>query len=112
MSTAMHLVQLLLPLYDNDGRRFPEREYAEVRWTLTERFGGVTAYHRAPAEGLWKEEDGSAARDEVVIYDEIVIYEVMTDDLDRGWWEAFRERLRGRFRQEDLVVRAMPIERL
>ncbi len=102
----MHLVQLLLPLYDNEGRPFPEREFAEVRRKLTDRFGGVTAYHRSPAEGLWKDDAGPPARDQ------IVIYEVMTDRLDRAWWATFRERLRKRFMQEELVVRALPIERL
>ena len=102
----MHLVQILLPLDDNDGRRFPEQEFADVRQTLTDRFGGVTAYHRAPAEGLWKESDDSTACDDVVIY------EVMVEDLDHPWWAAFRERLRERFRQEELVVRALPFERL
>ena len=102
----MHLVQLLLPLYDNHGNRFPERDFADVRETLTERFGGVTAYHRAPAEGLWKEDDDSTLRDD------IVIYEVMDDGLDRAWWSEFRERLRVTFRQEELVARALPFERL
>lgn len=102
----MHLVQILLPLTDNHGRPFPAGEYEEVRKTLTERFGGVTTYRRAPAEGHWKEGEGSTARDE------IVIFEVMADRLDRGWWSDRREELRRRFRQEELVVRATEIELL
>src|SRR4029078_11332648 len=43
----MHLVQLLLPLYDNDGHRFDETAFAAVRQELTRRFGGVTAYMRS-----------------------------------------------------------------
>ena len=102
----MHLVQILLPLADNDGAPFAPSEYEDVRKTLTERFGGVTAYVRAPAEGHWKEGEGSTARDE------IVIYEVMVESLDRPWWAEFRERLRERFRQEELVVRATALELL
>lgn len=102
----MHLIQLLLPLYDNQGRPFPRDDFEEVRKSLVDRFGGVTAFHRAPAEGLWKEKDDATVRDE------IVIYEVMTDDLDRTWWTSFQERLRRKFRQDELVVRALPIERL
>lgn len=45
----MHLVQILLPLYDNDGRRFPTSHYESLRAELTERFGGLTSYSRAPA---------------------------------------------------------------
>ena len=102
----MHLVQLLLPIYDNAGRPFAAGMYHPVRATLTERFGGLTAYTRAPAEGLWKEGDGRATRDEVVVY------EVMAETLDRDWWASYRAELERTFEQEELVVRAQFIERL
>jgi crotonobetainyl-CoA:carnitine CoA-transferase CaiB-like acyl-CoA transferase len=102
----MHLVQLLLPLYDNDGRPFPASEYASVRAGLTDRFGGLTAYTRAPAEGVWSEGGGRATRDD------IVVYEVMVDQLDRGWWSRFRADLERRFAQDELVARAVLVERL
>ena len=101
----MHLVQILLPLYDNDGRRFPSSHFAALREELTERFGGLTSYSRAPAEGLW--EDGSGTQ-----RDDIVVYEVMTDTLDREWWADLRDQLTRRFAQDELVVRALRIERL
>ena len=102
----MHLIQLLLPLYDNEGKTFPSAMFREIRTRLTERFGGLTAYTRAPAEGLWKEGGGEPKRDEVVVY------EVMVDDLDRAWWAAFRAELEIRFAQQELVVRAQRFERL
>lgn len=101
-----HLVQLLLPLADNEGRPFARAEYDRVREELTEAHGGVTAHLRAPAEGAWEEEGGA------VEHDQIVIYEVMTDSLDRAWWAAYRETIRLRFRQDELVVRAIGMERL
>src|SRR5205823_2930353 len=70
---AIYLVQLLLPLYDNAGRAFPASQYTTVRDELTARFGGLTAYTRAPAQGLWQNEGGAPKRDD------IVVYEVMTD---------------------------------
>ena len=70
---------------------------------LTERFGGLTAHMRAPARGVWKTEDGDEARDD------IVIFEVMTDRVDRDWWDAYRKRLQDRFRQDAIVIRAMAI---
>ncbi|MGZ8457632.1 MAG: hypothetical protein ACXWZ4_13615 [Gemmatirosa sp.] len=104
---TMHLVQLLLPLRDDDGRAFPESRYAELRATLTERFGGLTAYTRAPAEGLWAPDDGAPpARDDVVVY------EVMVDVLDAAWWGALRTTLEARFAQDELVIRTHPIRRL
>ena len=64
----MHLIQLLLPLHDNDGRPFSVSDFAQVRRDLTERFGGVTAFVRAPAQGLWKEVADDINRDEVVMF--------------------------------------------
>ena len=102
----MFLVQLLLPLYDNHGRGFPAERYAAVRRTLTERFGGLTAYSRAPAQGVWSDDAGAPKRDD------IVVYEVMTDSLDRDWWREFRQQLEEQFAQQELVVRSQTIERL
>jgi hypothetical protein len=102
----MQLVQILLPAFDNEGRRFPAEAYRSVNASLTEKFGGVTLYARAPAEGVWKDEDGSARRDD------IVVVEVMVDTVDRAWWRGFAVHLAERFRQQELVVRALAIELL
>ena len=102
----MFLVQLLLPLYDNDGRRVPYERFAQLRDELTERFGGVTAFLRSPAQGTWKEDSGEVDRDE------IVMCEVMVEALDRDWWGTYRRTLETRFGQRELVVRAMRSERL
>ena len=92
----MHLVTLLLPIYDE-----------EVAHELTERFGGVTAYARAPAKGLWKEtpEHGTT-------HDDIVVYEVMVEQLDAGWWGTYRRQLEAHFRQDEIVMRATAFVRL
>ena len=103
---VIFLVQLLLPLYDNTGDPFPPAHYAAVRTELTDRFGGLTAYTRAPAQGLWSEPDGSPKRDD------IVVYEVMADSLDREWWSEFRRLLERRFAQDELVIRSQIVERL
>jgi hypothetical protein len=102
----MHLVQFILPLRDNGGTPFPRTSFNEVRDELAARFGGVTAYLRAPAEGVWKEGD------QQLVHDEVVIFEVMTDPLDRPWWRAYRAALEAHFRQQEVLVRATEIERL
>lgn len=102
----MHLVEILLPLRDNEGRAFAPTLYADVRTELVERFGGLTAFTRAPAEGLWDDPEGGTSRDE------IVIFEVMARELDRGWWADYRRRLERTFAQDEIVVRARAIERL
>jgi hypothetical protein len=101
----MHLIELLLPLYDNEGRRFGAGEFDRVRDELTVRFGGVTAFRRAPAEGVWKE--GGE-----VSHDRIIIFEVMTERLERAWWAEYRALLERRFRQEHIVARATEFEPL
>lgn len=100
------LVQILLPLYDGAGRRFAAKLYSEVARELTERFGGVTAYSRAPAKGLWKPAPRQTTRDD------IVVYEVMVRTLEAPWWSRYRAALERRFRQDELVVRAHAIRRL
>ena len=104
--SGMHLVQILLPLLDNDGNPFPHETYREVTRVLTERFGGVTAYTRAPAEGRWQDDGGREKRDE------IVVLENMVDAVDRGWWSEYRRKLETSFRQDEIVLRASPIEKL
>jgi len=98
----MYLVQILLPLYDNEGRPFDAAEYVRLRSELADRFGGVTAYTRAPARGVWKKDETAGTT-----RDDIVIFEVMTPDLDRAWWTTFRKELETHFRQESLIVRAL-----
>ena len=102
----MFLVEFLLPVFDNDGVHFPKEEFDRVRRELTERFGGVTAFMRSPAMGLWADEDG------VVRPDDLVGFEVMTESLDRDWWRNYREQLTQRFRQQEIVLRAISFERL
>lgn len=101
----MRLIQILLPVHDNEGVAFGRELHDVVRRELTDAFGGVTAYMRAPAAGLWDE--GSE-----VVRDDIVIYEVMAESLDDRWWRDYRTRLERRFRQDEVVVRALPMERL
>ena len=102
-SPPRHLVQLLLPLYDNSGTPIDGVRFREVRDELTARFGGLTVYSRAPAVGLWKEEEGRTT------HDDIVVYEVMVRDLDVRWWGDYRRALEKRFAQETLVVRAQTL---
>lgn len=105
MSGAGHLVQLLLPTRDNVGEAFPPEAFELVSRQLTERFGGMTAYSRAPAEGRWKQDADTE-------HDDIVVIEVMDERLDRAWWSAYRRELEDRFRQDVVIVRAQIIELL
>lgn len=101
-----HLVQILLPVRDNDGRPFAADEHGVTRRELLDSFGGVTAYQHAPAHGLWATPEGEIERDEVVVF------EVMAPTIDHTWWDDYRRRLESRFRQDVVVIRALPYERL
>ncbi len=102
----MYLIQLLLPQYDNDKQPFSRQHFDEVRHKLTDRFGGVTAYLRSPAVGLWKENDQDISRDDVVMF------EVMSEQLDEAWWLQYRQALEKTFRQDEVVVRAITVRKL
>ena len=66
---------------------------------LKRKFGGVTVYDRSPARGKT-----------VTSSDDIVIFEVMTDDLERAWWSSCRARLEAKFAQDEVLIRAATIE--
>jgi hypothetical protein len=100
-----HLVQVFLPLHDHQGRRCPSDLYNDVRSTLTDMFGGLTAYTRAPAEGVWQSGAGLKR-------DDIVVVEVMVDRLDHRWWGAYRGELERLFQQDQIIVRAQLYEAL
>jgi hypothetical protein len=104
--SQMYLIQLLLPLHDNDKVPFPAEYFDIVRKTLTERFGGVTAFLRSPAVGLWKEDEDD------VTHDEVVMFEVISSELDSDWWEKYRIELQNKFRQDELLLWASNIRKL
>ncbi len=100
-----HVVQLLLPLLDSSGRPFPDGVMARIREELVSRFGGITAFSRTPAEGVWSNR-GRKVRDEVILI------EVMVDQLDTVWWGAFRERLEKTLQQQCILLRAVAVTQL
>ena len=71
---------------------------------MTERFGGVTAYMRSPATGLWKKDRArsTGTRSSAV--------EVMVETLDQEYWRLYREELANAFGQQSIVCRAIVIE--
>jgi len=101
----MHLTQLLLPLQDNAGRAYEDNLFKSINKILIERFGGVTAFSRVPAKGIWLHADRKKQ-------DDVIVVEVMSENLDRDWWRSFRERLEAEMDQTEIVVRTHPIDRL
>lgn len=102
----MYLIEIFIPLADNEGSLFPREQHEAVERTLTEKFGGVTAYPRAPASGRWK---GSDAEEQ---HDDLIVYEVMSDGLDESWWQNYRSELEEAFRQERVLIRSQSVRLL
>jgi hypothetical protein len=98
----MHLIEILLPLNDNSGRPFGREQYAAIRQQLTERFGGLTAFTRSPAQG-------STTENGETVHDDIVVFEVMTEKLDVSWWRNYRRQLEREFQQDSIVARASAV---
>jgi len=102
----MYLIEIFLPLSDNDGVRFTRSAYQAVNEELSERFGGVTSFPRAPAAGLWKLTDSEKREDD------LVVVEVLAEKLDVEWWSDYRSRLERDFRQDKILVRAQTTQLL
>jgi len=99
-------VEIFLPLRRPDGSRVGRGYFRALGQELTELYGGVTAYSRAPAKGRWV--DAGGAHD----HDDIVIYEVMVETLDAEWWGRLRKRLEADLNQQEILLRAYQVTRL
>ena len=102
----MHLIQVLLPLYDNNKQPFAKALYDDIRDQLKDSFGEVTFYRHTPAEGLWNDETGKTN------FDELITAEVMTDTLNKEWWQQFKHQLEQIFKQDEIVIRSTEFEKL
>jgi hypothetical protein len=101
----MHLIEILLPLRDAHGNAFPPAYYDDLAQHLTDKFGGVTSFLRAPAEGRWH---GSGATQR----EDIAVIEVMARSFDREWWMTLKHELKEKFQQDELIVRCQMVELL
>ena len=95
----MHLIQILLPR--KSGEPATDGRFAATRAELVERFDGVTAYLRAPAQGAWVSPDGRIERDEMVMV------EVVVETFDRAWWRDYQKTLARRFGEKEIHIRIL-----
>jgi hypothetical protein len=100
----MQLIQILLPVYNQQKVVFPAETFDRIRQELTEKFGGITTYSRAPATGLWKENRHKTVKDD------ILVYEVMADNLDKEWWQNYKSQLEATFEQDEILVRTWEVQ--
>ena len=98
----MYLIQILLPTTSLSSA---EPVLTALNQTLVETFGGVTAYTQSPAKGKWL----TGGKEE---HDDIVVFEVMADQIDSGWWKTLRNQLERDLKQKEIVIRSLLMERL
>ena len=102
----MYLIEILLPLYDNQGRRLPNQLFDDTSRSLAKSHGGVTAYTLSPAVGL------SKSRGSQLKKDEIVVYEVVTPELKPKLWKNRRKKWEMEFRQDSILIRVTRCQQL
>lgn len=100
----MYLIQLLLPATVPPGSPSDD-PFARTRTEIVAAFGGVTAYSRSAAKGIWQSPTGEQE-------DDVVMVEVVAAAFDRAWWGPYAKVLARRFAQEVIHVRAMRIDML
>jgi hypothetical protein len=100
-AAIVHLFQTLLPVKDNAGQRFGQKDFDGLKSELAIEHGGVTAYLQSPAEGLWHQAGETDT-------DRIVILEVRTEEMDLPRWRKRRSELETRF-QDNVVIRYLPL---
>jgi hypothetical protein len=103
---TVYLIQLLLPAFLSQGDEAASNPVTQTRRELIEAFGGLTAYVRTPALGVWTSPEGERA------HDEVVMVEVVAERFDRTWWREYTQRLARRFGQEAIHVRALQVDLL
>jgi hypothetical protein len=100
----VYLIQLLLPTSASGAGAAAPEHVAQTRRELVDAFGGVTAYQRTPAEGVWTSPHGNRERDDVVMV------EVVAPRFDRRWWREYADQLAERLQQAAIHVRALQVE--
>lgn len=99
----MKIIEIYLPMNANDGTPVAPALFDQIERQLTEKFGGVTAHRRAPAQGRWKSADQTQV-------DQVAIFEVIVDAPDKEWWAHYRSELEARLFQEKILITARDIE--
>jgi hypothetical protein len=104
MSKSYRRYEILLPRRFNDQQPVPDEVIANTLLELRQQFGSVSSETQI-IRGIW-EYEGQSFRDELVR----VFVDVADCPENLLFFEAFKERLKGRFRQIDIWVTTYPIE--
>jgi hypothetical protein len=90
------ITQVLLPAFDNRGRRFPPASYRAFQQCMVERFEGWT--QKQKAVGAWQSAAG------ILHLDKHLVYEIGHKTRNLGFWRAEKEQLKREFEQEEIWI--------
>lgn len=93
------LIQIFLPATSTKSKSYPQDLYDQLLQKLTTKFKGATSYQKSSVTGFWKNDEGKKEKDE------LIIFEVMSDEFDVDFWERYKEELKKAFKQKDIVIR-------
>jgi hypothetical protein len=102
--------EIYLPLTYNDGRDIEGAKFVDTEIELFARFHGLTAMQRDSAtalRGLW-EEAGRIFEDRIIV---LTIYADAASDAYE-FLKGYKERLKQRFEQLEILIAAHPLELL
>lgn len=104
-----HEVEILLPLYYNDGTPVEFAKFQQTLFELTEKFGGcrATPTDEVAYEGLWKYR-GVVYRDLI----KTVLIEAPCRSSNYEWLARYKRRLEDRFQQIEIYVKVSAIRRI
>ncbi len=102
---SLRRYELLLPLVFNDGRAVPEKLLAATRHELRVRFGAISTETQA----IRGEEDDSAGVNDQMVR---VFIDVPDTDENHKFFGKLKERLKRRFKQEEIWITTHLVERL
>jgi len=97
------LIQILLPARGSDEAVADDVSLSRTRDELVREFGGLTAYLRSPASGVWTSPEAGVEEEAMVMV------EILADAFDVGWWRSYAETLKRRFSQETMLIRASEV---
>ena len=97
-------VEIFVPI-PRAGEHHARQVFEALKTDLAKRYGGVTSYAQAPAEGLWADGEG-------LDVDRIVVLEVMVDQLDLEAWAKIKADLEKELGQDEILIRSKRIQRL
>ena len=100
-------VDIYLPLFYNNNQKIEKSKFVDTFNELVEMFGGCSADQHSIV-GSWKDPDSN-----MLYNDENIIYHIICKDSDknRSILKEYKEKLKERFRQKEILMYYINVNR-